>query len=121
MTTRPAIRALTHPAATMLAAAICFSLSLPLMAWGNAHASPLYWSISARLVNGILIIAAAPLIARPTAIPWKAIIRKPRALWLTPIFGTQSLSLPAVAFATAFVAPTVVACILATYRLATGL
>ena len=121
MTNRSAIRALTHPAATMLAAAICFSLSLPLMAWGNAHASPLYWSISARLVNGFLLIAVAPLMARPTAIPWKAIIRKPQALWLTPIFGAQSLSLPAVAFATAFVPSTVVACILATDRLARGL
>lgn len=121
MTTKTAIRVITHPAATMLAVAICFAFSIPLMAWSNAHAIPIHWSISARLVNGLLLIAAAPVVGYRTTIRWQHIVRNPQGLWLTPIFGAQALALPIVAFATSFVTPTVVACILATYRLATCL
>lgn len=109
---------LTKPELAMTASAILFAMSLPLMTLAGTHLSPLYYSATARAVNGALMIPAGLAIGRGLNVPWRQIARRPRAPLLLPVLGTQALALPAVTVATRYIAPTTIACILATYPIA---
>lgn len=106
------------PELTMTAAALCFAMSIPLMAAAHSHLAPFHYAAVTRAINAALTIPAALIIGRGTQIPWKRMTRRPQAPLLLPVLGMQALALPAVTVATRYIAPTAIACILATYPIA---
>lgn len=106
------------PIGLMIAAALCFAMSLPIAAAYQAQLHPLYWATIVRIVNGVLMAAAALCMGRGANIPWATIIAKPRGVRYLPILTIRCFDMAAVIFAARLVPYTVIASVLATYPIA---